>query len=468
MHRGGRGGGRKRGGGGGRGRGGPPQQQQQHHGSGGGSDPVMGGPHPQGMMMGPGGPGGPQIMMMGGPPPGAPPGVLMGGNMAHMMPMGGPVLLAPFQGAPPGGPLPPMGPPPGGPQPPPGPPPAPGAPPPGPRGGGGGGGGPRPPGAAVTAALDQDFCAHFVKTRKRPQNFLRDGLVDKYEGQPKLQRLVEAKDAQVRAHATPAMALRADLRKFRLSAANLGTRFDVVLIDPPWPEYTRRAAGLGRGGGDDWEWEDLAQLDIGSVMADVSCCFLWAGCEDGLEKGRKCLQAWGYRRMEEIVWLKTNTDDGRKYLSEVNQWRKSVLVHTKEHCLVGIRGQPSRVRQGHLLHSNLDTDIVVGPEPPLGSTEKPAELYGIIERFWNGRRRLELFGEDHNVRNGWVTIGDAITHSNFKPGTYASYFKDAEGHPYREPARGQAHPPGAPVLVPTTDEIEALRPRPPPEQGGPG
>lgn len=30
-----------------------------------------------------------------------------------------------------------------------------------------------------------------------------------------------------------------------------------------------------------------------------------------------------------------------------------------------------------------------------------------------GRRRLELFGEDHNIRPGWVTVGSALTSSNF-------------------------------------------------------
>ena len=32
-----------------------------------------------------------------------------------------------------------------------------------------------------------------------------------------------------------------------------------------------------------------------------------------------------------------------------------------------------------------------------------------------GRRRLELFGEDHNIRPGWVTVGSNLTSSNFNP-----------------------------------------------------
>jgi hypothetical protein len=43
----------------------------------------------------------------------------------------------------------------------------------------------------------------------------------------------------------------------------------------------------------------------------------------------------------------------------------------------------------HLLplpRSNCDTDIIVSEEPEIGSTEKPEEMYQIIERFCQGRR----------------------------------------------------------------------------------
>lgn len=52
---------------------------------------------------------------------------------------------------------------------------------------------------------------------------------------------------------------------------------------------------------------------------------------------------------------------------------------------MGIRGTVRRATDGHLIHANVDTDVIVGEEPPLGSTAKPEELYTIIERFCNGR-----------------------------------------------------------------------------------
>ena len=41
----------------------------------------------------------------------------------------------------------------------------------------------------------------------------------------------------------------------------------------------------------------------------------------------------------------------------------------------------------------------------------PASRLGCVA----GRRRLELFGEDHNIRPGWVTVGSNLTSSNFNP-----------------------------------------------------
>ena len=53
---------------------------------------------------------------------------------------------------------------------------------------------------------------------------------------------------------------------------------------------------------------------------------------------------------------------------------------------MGIRGSVKRGQDGHFIHANCDTDIIVGEEPPSGSTRKPEELYQIIERFCNGKR----------------------------------------------------------------------------------
>jgi mRNA (2'-O-methyladenosine-N6-)-methyltransferase len=89
-----------------------------------------------------------------------------------------------------------------------------------------------------------DYAQHFVDTGLRPANFIRDSDVgERFHEYPKLKELVTRKDEWIAERATPPTTKRADLRDFDLST--LGTKFDVILIDPPWDEYRRRKAAAG-------------------------------------------------------------------------------------------------------------------------------------------------------------------------------------------------------------------------------
>ena len=115
------------------------------------------------------------------------------------------------------------------------------------KGGKGKGGGGGRWGGGRGMKLDRaknDFSQHFVDSRQRPANFIRDSnLTDRFDEYPKLKELIEAKDERIATRASPAMFKKVDLRSFDLTT--LGTKFDVVLIDPPWEEYRRRAAAAG-------------------------------------------------------------------------------------------------------------------------------------------------------------------------------------------------------------------------------
>lgn len=209
--------------------------------------------------------------------------------------------------------------------------------------------------------------------------------------------------------ATPPMYLKADLRALSLASA-LGTKFDVILIDPPWEEYSRRDPALATPF---WSLDEMMQLKIDQIAESPSFLWLWVGSAEGLDQGRQLLKRWGFRRCEDICWLKTNKHTASTSLPSAShmskQDSKNIFQHTKEHCLMGIKGTVRRNQDSHIIHANIDTDVIISEEPPLaGSLEKPIELYHIIEHFCLGRRRLELFGHDHNIRPGWVTLGSGI------------------------------------------------------------
>ncbi|KAJ1646477.1 N6-adenosine-methyltransferase subunit mettl14 [Dispira simplex] len=302
--------------------------------------------------------------------------------------------------------------------------------------------------------LYNDYAQHFVDTGVRPQNFITDGdWQERFQEYPKLQTLVRRKDEWVRQHASAPMALKADLKTFDLTS--LGRHFfDVIVLDPPWLEYYQRAPThlQPKCGGDPyWTAEQIAKLPIPEIAASPSFIFLWVGDSRGLDEGRQLLVKWGYRRCEDIVWIKTNKRTNSSEGDAITlRSPRSVLQHTKEHCLMGIRGTARRSTDSHFIHCNIDTDVIVAEEPPVGSTAKPEELLHIIEHFCLGQRRLYLFGEDNNIRPGWVTVGLGLTDSNFDAKQYRSAFQLPAGH-----------------LLPPDATIDALRPKSPPPRDKP-
>ncbi|KAI5570036.1 hypothetical protein BDE02_12G119200 [Populus trichocarpa] len=314
-----------------------------------------------------------------------------------------------------------------------------------------------PPGKAPSRGEQNDYSQNFVDTGMRPQNFIRElELTNVVEDYPKLRELIQKKDEIVAHSASPPMYMKCDLHEFELSPEFFGTKFDVILVDPPWEEYVHRAPGVADHM-EYWTFEEILNLKIEAIADTPSFIFLWVGDGVGLEQGRRCLKKWGFRRCEDICWVKTNKSNAAPGLRHDSH---TLFQHSKEHCLMGIKGTVRRSTDGHIIHANIDTDVIIAEEPPYGSTQKPEDMYRIIEHFSLGRRRLELFGEDHNIRSGWLTAGKELSSSNFNAEAYIRNFADKDGKVWQG-GGGRNPPPEAPHLVVTTPDIEALRPKSP-------
>lgn len=314
-----------------------------------------------------------------------------------------------------------------------------------------------PLGKAPSRGEQNDYSQNFVDTGMRPQNFIRElELTAVVEDYPKLRELIQKKDEIVANSATAPMYYKCDLREHVLSPEFFGTKFDVILVDPPWEEYVHRAPGV-TDHMEYWTFEEIMNLKIEVIADTPSFIFLWVGDGVGLEQGRQCLKKWGFRRCEDICWVKTNKTNATPGLRHDSH---TLFQRSKEHCLMGIKGTVRRSTDGHIIHANIDTDVIIAEEPPYGSTAKPEDMYRIVEHFALGRRRLELFGEDHNIRSGWLTVGKGLSSSNFNTEGYVKNFADKDGKVWQG-GGGRNPPPEAPHLVLTTPDIEALRPKSP-------
>jgi len=311
--------------------------------------------------------------------------------------------------------------------------------------------------------MRNDYCQTYVDSGMRPQNYIRDlDYSNRYSEYPKIERLIKLKDEILAKRATPAMSLKCDLKNFDLGS--LGTKFDVVLVDPPWEEYQSRVAGMYVPNEDlsYWSMEELRHLRVGDAADTQSFCFLWCG-ETHLENGRELLKRWGFRRVEDICWVKTNrlakTDhSGKVERPTLMYGDTSICQRTKEHCLVGVKGTLKRSVDTHFIHANCDVDLIMEEEKVFGSTEKPKEIYETIEHFCLGRRRLELFGLDRNLRDGWLTLGRGLTTSNWNKAAYLSWFEGDGQWPEVKDYKGGR-------LLGSIAEIETLRPKSPVRPG---
>mmetsp|Transcript_44627 Transcript_44627/g.123678 ORF Transcript_44627/g.123678 Transcript_44627/m.123678 type:complete len:731 (+) Transcript_44627:124-2316(+) len=182
----------------------------------------------------------------------------------------------------------------------------------------------------------------------------------------------------------PSQWIQCDLKVFPLSIFK--DQVSVVMADPPWDIHMELPYGTLTD-------DEVRNLKIGDIHED-GMIFLWVTGR-AMELARECFKIWGYKRIEEIIWVKTNQLQRIIRTGRTGHW----INHAKEHCLVGIKGNPR-------LNRNLDCDVIVSEVRE--TSRKPDEIYNLIERMFPNCLKLELFGRPHNVHENWITCGNQL------------------------------------------------------------
>merc|ERR1711964_965193 len=154
---------------------------------------------------------------------------------------------------------------------------------------------------------------------------------------------------------------------------------------------------MGYGTMKDDEMRDMAVQDI----HDTGMLFLWVTGR-AAELARECMEIWGYTRIEEIIWVKCNQLQRLIRTGRTGHW----LNHSKEHCLVGVKGDVEAVN----FNKNVDCDVIVSEVRE--TSRKPDEIYSLIERMWPASMKIELFGRQHNCMDNWITLGNQLPGAN--------------------------------------------------------
>lgn len=174
----------------------------------------------------------------------------------------------------------------------------------------------------------------------------------------------------------------------RIDIFDTENKYKVIYADPPWNES---GGGKIKRGADRhyplMKTKDIANLPIQSI-ADPNGChlYLWV-TNNFLKDGLYVMEAWGFRYVTMITWLKHRQGLGQYYRG------------VTEHCLFGVMGS--------VLYKTIDGKRAQGltgfTAPRKEHSKKPEEMRSMIERV-SYFPAIELFARQQI--NDWDCWGN--------------------------------------------------------------
>lgn len=166
-------------------------------------------------------------------------------------------------------------------------------------------------------------------------------------------------------------------------------RYQVVYADPPWP-YPKRQDAKNLYGNADYHYEtitikDLCAMDIQSLADENSVLFIWVAT-NFLKQSFEVIKSWGFDYKSQMVWVKKGGQGGIGWYF----WgdHELLLVATK----------------GSFLPKEKVSSVLENPRRK--HSQKPLEVYKIIEKMYPNCNYLELFARNKDKRKNWTYWGD--------------------------------------------------------------
>ena len=200
-----------------------------------------------------------------------------------------------------------------------------------------------------------------------------------------------------------------------------GRSFDVIMMDPPWKLSTKEPSRGVAIAYDSLSDQDIVSLPLHMVQ-DEGFLFLWV-INARYSKAFGMMEAWGYDVVDEVVWVK------KTVTGKMAKGHGFYLQHAKETCLVGFKGDlgkfmkkfgtsmkrpamscPEKGQEGFDIRkftgNTVFGDVIFSKRR--GQSQKPNEIYELIEDLVPNGFYLEIFGRRNNLRNKWLTIGNEL------------------------------------------------------------
>lgn len=167
-----------------------------------------------------------------------------------------------------------------------------------------------------------------------------------------------------------------------------GRLFDVIMMDPPWQLSSSQPSRGVAIGYDSLSDELIKKIPVPKLQP-AGFLFIWV-INAKYSFTCKLMDAWGYKLVDEIAWIKKTVN------GKIAKGHGFYLQHAKETCLVGIKGEGKFNYNG-----NIGCDVIFSERR--GQSQKPQEIYDLIEKLVPQGFYLEIFARRNNLRDKWVS-----------------------------------------------------------------
>lgn len=174
-----------------------------------------------------------------------------------------------------------------------------------------------------------------------------------------------------------------------------GITYGVILADPPWPwESYSKETGMDRAPDNHYATmtlETIQNIPIPALAAEPHCAlFLWVTVPHA-RSGFDMLEAWDFEYKTQWVWGKDKIG-----LGNWNRNRHEIL-------LLGTRGSPPCPGLNDPKWDSLQIS------PRAEHSRKPEWQYAMIDSYFPGVPKVELFARPRMKRDGWKFMGAEVS-----------------------------------------------------------
>lgn len=167
-------------------------------------------------------------------------------------------------------------------------------------------------------------------------------------------------------------------------------KYPIILADPPW-KYSSGTTDPRRIIENHYptmDLEEICDMDIGNKIAsDNAVLFLWA-TSPLIKEALQVMEAWGFKYKSQFIWNKERLGMG--------YWARG----QHELLLIGIKGNPPRPLSSVVAPSIIN-------EKRTQHSVKPVKVYEIIENYYPGLQKIELFAR-HRYNRNWSIWGNQL------------------------------------------------------------